>query len=60
VLNELEAAPKVALVTDKGETANEFRLVVLPFLICDLRTEGNTGTTDPELVKDAKVGRVSE
>ena len=59
-MNELEAVPKVALVTDKGQTANEFRLVVLPLLICDLRAEGNTGTHDSELVEGAKVslGRI--
>lgn len=56
MLKELEAARNVALVTDKSQTANEFRLVALLFLICDLRTVGNTGTYDSEFVKDAKVG----
>jgi len=62
VLKKLEAVGEGALVADKGQTANEFRLVALRFLICDLRTVGNTGTHDSEFVKDSKFGsgRITE
>ena len=56
VLDELEAARKVALVADKGQTADGICLVILLFLICDFRTVGYTGTHNSEFVKDAKVG----
>ena len=56
MLNELEAVGKGALVTDKCQTADEFCLVALLFLICDLRAVGNTGTHDSEFVKDIKFG----
>jgi len=61
MLNETEAGGNFGLVTDKGQTADEFRFVARPFLIGDLRAVGNTGTHDSVFVKASKAeGGVSE
>ena len=60
MLNEAEAFGNFTLVADKGQTADEFRLFVRPFLIGDLRTVGNTGTHDSEWAKVTKVDGIGE